>query len=135
MKSSLTYLVQERESSLDTARFIQEHLIDVEVASPAEIPDTLSGEHVEFPPVTIPSSARNSQLVFPRPPNSPTSTMSFASTLIEDPEDDKMRSFRKLLTRKINARIENGFAEVEKAETWLRITRDVTRTVRRRDEL
>ncbi|KAI0806289.1 ankyrin repeat-containing domain protein [Irpex lacteus] len=97
-------------------------------------PSEESSELVEFPPITIPSSPRDSQLIFPCPPTniSPkSSVISFSSTLIEG-EEDEPRLLRTLLMRKIEHRTDEALAELEKATTWLRIVREVTRPLRRR---
>ena len=109
--------------------------LDVDPASvDSQTPDAVP-QAPGFLPVTIPTSPRDSQLYFPCPPTSPSSIISFSSTLIEEHEEDDTRALRKLLTRKITARIDAVFDEVDKILTWLRIVRDVTRSVRRMAEL
>ena len=120
---------------MDVARYIQENLIEAGAALDAfDSALENSDKTAEFLPVTIPTSPRNSQLVFPRPPRSPESSSlaSFSSTLIEDDDSEDLRVLRKLLTRKIDERIDTTIGEIEKVMTWLRIIRDVTRAVHRR---
>ena len=122
---------QQRKASLDAVRFIQEHLAEVELELDTE--EDLSRGSLEFPPVTIPTSPRNSQLVFPRPPTSPSSALSFSSTLIDESADDDLRPLRRLFT-KLHTRLEGTTDEVEKAVRWLKIVREVMRGIRRRTE-
>lgn len=86
----------------------------------------------DFLPVTIPSSPRDSQLLFPKPPSVISSTSSIISssgTVVEDDEDIPM--LRRLLTRKIEARTDYAFDHLSKAALGLRIVKDVARTLRR----
>ncbi|KAH9945271.1 ankyrin [Epithele typhae] len=65
------------------------------------------------------------------PPISAGSSMiSLADTLI-DSDDDDLRTIRRLLTRRVEARTDGAFDEVEKAMSWLRIVQDTLRTLRR----
>ncbi|KAI0072753.1 ankyrin [Panus rudis PR-1116 ss-1] len=97
-------------------------------------PEQVSGE---FEPVTIPTSNRNSQLIFPRPPPSPpslsskSSLSSLTSTLIEGEEED-LRALRRLLTRKIDERTECAVEEIENALQGLRVVKDVVTGLRKR---
>ncbi|KAI0768084.1 hypothetical protein BD413DRAFT_494063 [Trametes elegans] len=59
------------------------------------------------------------------------SAVSLSSTLIES-EDDDTRVLRRFLTRKVEARIDGAFEEIEKVLTWLRIVQDTLRALRRR---
>ena len=59
------------------------------------------------------------------------SVVSLSDTLIE-PEDDDVRALRRLLTRKVEARTDGAFDEIDKALTWLRIVQDTLRSIRRR---
>lgn len=59
------------------------------------------------------------------------SVLSFSSTLIES-EDDDTRVLRRLITRKVEARADGAFEEIDKALTWLRIVQDTLRSLRRR---
>ena len=61
------------------------------------------------------------------------STASLADTLIES-EDDDVRTIRRLLTRRVEARTDGAFDEVDRAMTWLRIVQDTLRTLRRRTQ-
>ncbi|KZT19799.1 ankyrin [Neolentinus lepideus HHB14362 ss-1] len=60
-----------------------------------------------------------------------TSMVSVASTLAEG-DDEDTRFLRKLMTRKIEAKIDGAFDEVDKSYAWLRLVRDVLVTVKRR---
>ncbi|KAH9902811.1 ankyrin [Cubamyces lactineus] len=60
------------------------------------------------------------------------SVISLSSTLIESSEDDDTRVLRRFLTRKVEARTEGAFEEIDKAMTWLRIVQDTLRGLRRR---
>ncbi|EKM58187.1 uncharacterized protein PHACADRAFT_252301 [Phanerochaete carnosa HHB-10118-sp] len=95
------------------------------------LPASNPSESLEFPPVTIPTSPRDSQLVFPKPPNVLTSMsiLSLSSTLVE--EDDDARALRRLITRKIEARTDHALEYTNKSLTGLRIVKDITRTLRR----
>ena len=59
------------------------------------------------------------------------SAVSLSSTLIES-EDDDTRVLRRFLTRKVEARTDGAFEEIEKVLTWLRIVQDTLRALRRR---
>ncbi|RPD61117.1 ankyrin [Lentinus tigrinus ALCF2SS1-7] len=59
------------------------------------------------------------------------SVASLSDTLIES-EDDDTRVLRRLMTRKIEARTDGAFDEVDKVLTWLRIVQDTLRSLRRR---
>lgn len=100
---------------------------------PSTPPRTTVTDTLAFPPVTIPSSPRDSQLVFPMPPSANTSVstlpLSLSSALLE--EDDDVRALRRLITRKIEARTERALEYANAAIVGLRIVKDVTRTLRR----
>ena len=91
------------------------------------------------PPVPFPmtraragSDSDNSLLSSPSPSVSAgSSTASLADTLIES-EDDDVRTIRRLLTRRVEARTDGAFDEVDRAMTWLRIVQDTLRSLRRR---
>ena len=79
------------------------------------------------------SDSDNSLLCSPSPSISAGSSMvSLADTLIEQTEDDDVRTIRRLLTRRVEARTDGAFDEVDKVMTWLRIVQDTLRTLRRR---
>lgn len=59
------------------------------------------------------------------------SAASLSDTLIET-EDDDTRVLRRLMTRKIEARTDGAYDEIDKALTWLRIVQDTLRSLRRR---
>ncbi|KAI0087275.1 hypothetical protein BDY19DRAFT_242332 [Irpex rosettiformis] len=120
----LDMVLQRHKNTLERTRLLEKYAT----------PSTETSELIDFPPITIPSSPRDSQLIFPCPPTnvSPkSSVISFSSTLIEG-EDDEPRVLCTLLTRKIEHRTNDAFAELEKATTCLRIVREVTRPLRRR---
>ncbi|KAF7795998.1 hypothetical protein EIP86_007167 [Pleurotus ostreatoroseus] len=132
----LQTIVQGHQKSLNAARYLQACPADEnEVTAPPSSAQFVNRkDSQDFLPVKIPSSPRDSQLFFPRPPeSSPPSLISYASTLIEGPDEDTLR-FRKLLTRKIQSRIDGVYDGIEKADVWLRIVRDVVRTVRQAAE-
>jgi len=59
------------------------------------------------------------------------STVSLATTLHDD-EDDDSRSLRTLLLRKISARIDGAFDEIDRANVWLRIVNGILRDLKTR---
>ncbi|KAH7925858.1 ankyrin [Leucogyrophana mollusca] len=59
------------------------------------------------------------------------STVSLASTLRED-EDEDSRVLRRLLLRKIGARVDGAFDEIDRANIWLRIVKEVLRDLKNR---
>lgn len=129
MQSSPDHAVQERRNRLEHARLVQQ-------IAAVDLDDGDEARRVSynFPPVTIPASERDSQLVFPKPPSSASSSQSSLisfSTLIEG-DDEDMRALRRLLTRKIEARTYRAFDAIEKSSTWIRVVKDVSRTLRRR---
>ncbi|KAJ3537551.1 hypothetical protein NM688_g6671 [Phlebia brevispora] len=115
--------LQEHQNTLDAMHSLQEYITGA--ADISSLPDVLQSlsrkSSMEFPPVKIPSSPRDSQLIFPRPPDSSSpSIISFSSTLIEG-DDDDIRRLRHLMTRKTQARLEGAYNAIEKAMIWLRI--------------
>ncbi|KAL4243728.1 hypothetical protein ABKN59_011456 [Abortiporus biennis] len=141
----MTRCLAQRETVIGRVRLIQQlndmqHALDFSSLSGSPPSSTFSSEEsLEFPPVTIPSSPRDSQLIFPRPPPSPptkslhskSSMISLTSTLI-DGEDEDARALRRLLTRKIDARIDAALVEIEKVTDWLRVVRDVVVALKKR---
>ncbi|KAH8100007.1 ankyrin [Cristinia sonorae] len=131
----------QRETSLDRVRLMQQmndlqySLQDVVLASPEDSSD-LSSSPPHFLPITIPSSPRHSQLVFPRPPGPPTlstkSSMSSLSSTLIDGDDEDTRALRRLLTRKIDERTQAALDEIEKVSHWLRVVKDVLLGLRKR---
>lgn len=123
----------ERASLIQQMNEMQQALEEV-VSSSGDIPFPEGPE--EFLPVTIPTSVRNSQLVFPRPPQSPTlstkSSMSSMTSTLNESDDDDVRALRRLVTRKIEERTDVAVEEVEKALDWLRVVKDTVQTLRRR---
>lgn len=59
------------------------------------------------------------------------SNISLAATLHDD-EDEDSRALRRLLLRKINARIDGAFDEIDRANVWLRIVNSVLRDLKTR---
>ena len=57
--------------------------------------------------------------------------ISLSSTLIEN-EDDDTRILRRLLTRKVEVRMDGAFDTIDKALVWLRVVQDTLRSLRRR---
>lgn len=82
---------------------------------------------------------RNTSLsVYPSPPNSNNSSrtgsaqssfVSLAATL-DDGEDEDTRALRRLILRKINAHIDGAFDEIDRANVWLRVVKNVLRDLR-----
>lgn len=135
------FFVQQRETALERASLIQQ-MNEMQQALEEVVSVSSSGDipfpegPAEFLPVTIPTSVRNSQLVFPRPPHSPplstkSSVSSLTSTLNES-EDDDIRALRRLVTRKIEERTDAAIEEVEKAMDWLRVVKDIVQSLRKR---
>ncbi|KAI0690618.1 hypothetical protein BC835DRAFT_1363559 [Cytidiella melzeri] len=127
-RNMLDAVLQKHRNTMERARLIQRY------TTPNEAEEAVDSQLIEFPPITIPCSPRDSQLIFPRPPDnlSPkSSVISFSSTLIEG-EEEEPRVLRSLLIRKIERRTDDALSEIEKATTWLRIVREVTRPLRRR---
>ena len=130
--------VQQRGTALEQASLIQQmtemqEALEV-VSGSADVPFPEGPS--EFLPVTIPTSIRNSQLVFPRPPQCPPlSTKSSVSSLtstLSDNGDDDIRALRRLITRKIAERADAAGEEVERAMDWLRVVKDVVQSLRKR---
>lgn len=90
---------------------------------------------MSVPPVFSGYSGRSGYLS----PDSPSSrsssaqssTVSLATTLHDD-EDEDSRTLRRLLLRKISARIEGAFDEIDRANVWLRIVNGVLRDLKTR---
>jgi hypothetical protein len=59
------------------------------------------------------------------------SSISLATT-VHDDEDEDSRALRRLLLRKISARINGAFDEIDRANVWLRIVKSVLRDFRTR---
>ncbi|KAG2037717.1 hypothetical protein BDR03DRAFT_896598 [Suillus americanus] len=59
------------------------------------------------------------------------SNISLATT-IHDDEDEDSRALRRLLLRKISARIDGAFDEIDRANVWLRIVKSVLRDLKMR---
>jgi hypothetical protein len=59
------------------------------------------------------------------------SNISLAATTHDD-EDEDSRTLRRLLLRKISARIDGAFDEIDRANVWLRIVKSVLRDLRTR---
>ncbi|KAG1832566.1 hypothetical protein DFJ58DRAFT_235774 [Suillus subalutaceus] len=59
------------------------------------------------------------------------SNISLAAT-IHDDEDEDSRALRRLLLRKISARIDGAFDEIDRANVWLRIVKSVLRDLKMR---
>ena len=57
--------------------------------------------------------------------------ISLSSTLIEN-EDDDTRILRRLLTRKVEVRMDGAFDTIDKALVWLRVVQDTLRSLWRR---
>lgn len=128
---------QQREASIDRVRLIQQ--LSTLQDSPSDLSslscsppfDDLLEEDdtIDFLPVTNPTSPRDSLLIFPKPPPSLSSKSSVASlssktsTLIESDEED-LRNLRRLITRKIDSRIDTALEEIEKVTHWLRVVRE-----------
>ncbi|KAI0346533.1 ankyrin [Trametopsis cervina] len=134
--SMLNAILQKHMNTLERTRLARQFSAapSLDMESSLRSDERTGAAFIEFPPITIPSSPRDSQLVFPRPPTnvSPkSSVISFSSTLA-DGDDEDPAQLRSLLTHKIERRIEYALAEIEKSTTWLRIVRDVTRPLRRR---
>lgn len=115
---------------------LQYSLQDVVIASPIDDDALLSPSVPDFLPITIPSSPRHSQLVFPRPPTLSTkSSMSSISSTLIDGDDEDTRALRRLLTRKIDQRTGAALDEIEKVSNWLRVVKDVMLGLRKRTHL
>ncbi|KIK24041.1 hypothetical protein PISMIDRAFT_421517 [Pisolithus microcarpus 441] len=78
--------------------------------------------------------------VYLSPPNSDnssrissarSSSVSLAATLHGE-EDEDTRALRRLILRKINAHIEGAFDEIDRANVWLRVVKNVLRDLRTR---
>lgn len=133
-------MLQNRRATLESSRLAQleDHLDDPFMSA---IASTIRAAHgdaatttvttpVPFP-ITRPragSDSDNSLLSSP-PISAGSSMVSLADTLIEA-EDDDVRTVRRLLTRRVEARTDGAFDEVDKAMTWLRIVQDALRTLR-----
>lgn len=102
-----------------------------------------------YPPVNSPILA--SSLAPPAHPNNPScsfylspdsatssrcssaqsSNVSLAAT-IHDDEDEDSRALRRLLLRKISARVDGAFDEIDRTKVWLRIVKNVLRDLKMR---
>ncbi|TCD70221.1 hypothetical protein EIP91_004402 [Steccherinum ochraceum] len=138
----ITRSLAQRETSLDRVRLMQQmsdlqiSLQDVVLPSPEDT-SILTSDQPDFLPITIPTSPRHSQLVFPRPPTLSTksSMSSLTSTLIDGGDDEDTRCLRRLLTRKIDERTAAALDEIEKVAHWLRVVKDVMLGLRKRTQL
>lgn len=63
--------------------------------------------------------------------SSNSSIISFTSTLI-DGDDEDTRAIRRLLVRKIEARMDGAIDEIDKVMTWLPVVKDIIRDLERR---
>src|SRR5258708_4842616 len=63
------------------------------------------------------------------PSSAPSSTVSLVTTLHDDDDEDS-RALRRLLLRKISARIDGAFDEIDHANVWLRIVKGVLRDLK-----
>ncbi|THH28021.1 hypothetical protein EUX98_g6177 [Antrodiella citrinella] len=133
----------QRETSLDRVRLMQQmsdlqnSLQDVILPSPTDSTFDFSSDlsPPNFLPITIPTSPRHSQLVFPRPPGpslSTKSSMSSLSSTLTDGDDEDTRALRRLLMRKIDERTDAALEEIEKVAHWLRVVKDVMLGLRKR---
>ncbi|CAL1716418.1 unnamed protein product [Somion occarium] len=137
-EQTLTRCIAQRETALDRVSLIQQMnemqhaLHDIVLSSSTGSEDIPFPEASDFLPITIPTSTRNSQLVFPRPPlSSKSSVVSLTSTLNEG-DDGDLRALRRLITRKIDERTEAAGEEIEKAMDWLRVVKDIVQGLRKR---
>lgn len=84
----------------------------------------------DFSPPTSPASSRRSSfLTFPSSAES--SSISLASTLT-DADDQDLRQLRRLLARKIVARLDLAYEEADRLEGGIRVVRDLVRNVNRK---
>ncbi|OCH95423.1 hypothetical protein OBBRIDRAFT_578211 [Obba rivulosa] len=119
----LLRMIEKRRATLDAARLSQFGSTVPESPSVANLTPTSPSSfhlpvfdarlHPTLSPLSLSSNA-----------SSRSSMISFSSTLIEE-EDDDIGSLRRLLTRKIEARLSGAIDEMDKAEVWLRIVREV----------
>ena len=132
---------QKRRAALESARIAQleDQLDDPFMSAIASTLRSASCEPAPAPaPVPFPvsrpraDSGSDSSLLSPSV-SAGSSTASLADTLIES-EDDDVRTIRRLLTRRVEARTDGAFDEVDRAMTWLRIVQDTLRTLRRRTQ-
>lgn len=87
----------------------------------------LSAPQVELPDqdnLSPPSSALSSTYS-----SAQSSRVSLSSTLT-DTDDEDTRALRGLLLRRIEARLDGSFEELDKATSWLRIVKEVVRGVK-----
>ncbi|KAI0368717.1 ankyrin [Pilatotrama ljubarskyi] len=129
----LKSIVVNRKAALESARIarLPDHLEDPFMSAIASTVRAASKDAVPVPfPLTHGRSGSDSDYSL-SPQSAGSSVLSLSSTLIES-EDDDTRVLRRFLTRKVEARIEGAFEEIDKVMTWLRIVQDALRSLRRR---
>ncbi|KAM5538527.1 hypothetical protein V8D89_007860 [Ganoderma adspersum] len=126
-------IIVSRQAALESARVAQLK-DDLDDPFMSAIASTIRSAHPDAAiPFPIASHARNDSGSDDslKSSSAGSSMISLSSTLIEA-EDDDTRVLRRLLTRKVEARMDGALDAIDKALTWLRIVQDTLRTLRRR---
>ncbi|KAI0360120.1 ankyrin [Trametes cingulata] len=129
----LKSIVLNRKAALESARIaqLQDHLDDPFMSAIASTVRAASKDAAAVPfPLTHARNGSDSDYSLGSK-SAGSSMISLSSTLIES-EDDDTRVLRRFLTRKVEARLEGAFEEIDKVMTWLRIVQDALRNLRRR---
>ncbi|RDX57555.1 ankyrin [Lentinus brumalis] len=127
----LKMIVVNRQATLESARLaqLQDQLDDPFMSAIASTIRSATQDAVPFPLSHSRSGSDSDNSQSSLSPGS--SVTSLSDTLIES-EDDDTRVLRRLMTRKIEARTDGAFDEIDKVLTWLRIVQDTLRSLRRR---
>ncbi|OJT15139.1 hypothetical protein TRAPUB_8311 [Trametes pubescens] len=122
-----------RKAALESAHLAQMHdnLDDPFMSAIASTLRSAGHDAVPFPLGRMRSGSRSGSEYSLGSTSPGSSVLSFSSTLIES-EDDDTRVLRRLMTRKVEARADGAFEEIDKALMWLRIVQDTLRSLRRR---
>ncbi|GBE87786.1 hypothetical protein SCP_1200100 [Sparassis crispa] len=117
-----------REASLEYSRLTQLR------NCPQDIGSSLPGSHlqsIEFPCTTTPTVSNDDQVQSTPSSSASSSVTSLSATLIDTDEDDT-HALRRLLGRKIVARTDGAFEEIDKVVVWLRIVQSTLQDLKRR---
>ncbi|KDQ57205.1 hypothetical protein JAAARDRAFT_131495 [Jaapia argillacea MUCL 33604] len=88
----------------------------------------------EIPAIVIPGFTNSESSSLGTGSSGQLSCVSLASTLIEG-DDEDIRVLRRLLMKKIETRLDGALDEIDKMGTWLRVTREVLKSFKRRTGL
>ncbi|KAI0787911.1 hypothetical protein C8Q74DRAFT_1366715 [Fomes fomentarius] len=127
-------VILNRQAAIESARVaqMQDNLDDPFMSA---IASTLRSATHDVPvPFPIAHSRSGSDSDFSLSSVSAGSSVVSLSDTLNESEDDDVRALRRLLTRKVEARTDGAFDEIDKVLTWLRIVQDTLRNLRRRTQ-